>query len=298
MRYYRIALGATADEIEENARIKLRDYCYDSPVGAINEYMFRKLPNKTTFLIYRVEEDKMYACFSYDERKEALEDAFMRVKNILRDVFEITKIILTPEEITMFDYMEMLNEASRRGIGHNTFRVAQNANLWLNEWNYSDWKNNHYYFQEKLVPEDMVKSYSLYDKMFCEELSNIEEHANMTELKGNMVHYLISARSMEANMDMIETLCISLLKAHRIKSKRIELVFDIGPDFYKYNNHIEDIIENNCGGTIVFDLTERFGYDVTEYLMTCKYIEGLLKKYKNECLFVFTYNMEKPGFSY
>ena len=32
--------------------------------------------------------------------------------------------------------------------------------------------------------------------------------------------------------------------------------------------------------------------------MTCKYIEKLIKKYKNDCLFIFTYNMEKTGFSY
>ena len=32
--------------------------------------------------------------------------------------------------------------------------------------------------------------------------------------------------------------------------------------------------------------------------MTCKYLEKLVKKYRNDCLFVFTYNIEKPGFAY
>ena len=32
--------------------------------------------------------------------------------------------------------------------------------------------------------------------------------------------------------------------------------------------------------------------------MVSKYLEGLVKKYRNDCLFVFTYNMDKPGFSY
>lgn len=140
MRYYKIALGATLDEIEESAQIKLRDYCYDSPVGAVNAYMFRKLPNKTTFVIYRVEEQRMLACFSYEERKEELDEAFTRVKKMLKDVFGIRKIVLIPEEITMFDYMEMINEANRRDIGNNTYRVAQNANLWIYDWNCSDWK--------------------------------------------------------------------------------------------------------------------------------------------------------------
>lgn len=70
------------------------------------------------------------------------------------------------------------------------------------------------------------------------------------------------------------------------------------PDIYKVNNHIESIIENNYGGTIVFDLTQKFDYDTTAYLRVCQYIESLLKRYKIECLFVFTYNMDNTGFSY
>lgn len=32
--------------------------------------------------------------------------------------------------------------------------------------------------------------------------------------------------------------------------------------------------------------------------LVSKYIINLLKKYRNECLFIFTYNMDNPGFSY
>ena len=78
----------------------------------------------------------------------------------------------------------------------------------------------------------------------------------------------------------------------------MEVISEIEPDLYKVNNHLEEIIENNYGGVVVFDLSEKFGCDPVDYQMTCKYIEKLVKKYKNECLFVFTYNMEKPGFSY
>mgnify|MGYP006862532187 FL=1 len=61
---------------------------------------------------------------------------------------------------------------------------------------------------------------------------------------------------------------------------------------------MEEIIENNVGGVIVFDLSEKFGYDSTDYLSASQYLEMLVKKYRNQCLFVFTYNMDKPGFSY
>ena len=87
------------------------------------------------------------------------------------------------------------------------------------------------------------------------------------------------------------------MQANRISGRRMEIISEIEPDLYKVNNRLEEIIENNYGGVIVFDLSEKFGYNPVDYQMTCKYIEKLVKKYKNEYLFVCTYNMENPGFS-
>lgn len=70
-----------------------------------------------------------------------------------------------------------------------------------------------------------------------------------------MVHYILSSRSIEAASDMVETLMQKLLKANRIGSRRMEVISEIDPAFYKGNNHIEEIIENNVGGVIVFDLS-------------------------------------------
>lgn len=81
----------------------------------------------------------------------------------------------------------------------------------------------------------------------------------------------------------------SLIKAKRISSRRMEIITEIEPDVYHIQNHLDEIIEGNQGGVIVFDLTEKFGCDPVDYTMTSKYIENLLKKYKSKCLFVFTY---------
>lgn len=113
-----------------------------------------------------------------------------------------------------------------------------------------------------------------------------------------MVHYIISSRSVEAASIMTEALMQSLLAAKRISSKRMEIITEIEPDVYRHNNKFEEIIENNYGGVIVFDLSEKFGTDPTDYVMTGKYMEKLVKKYRNHCLFVFTYNIDHPGFSY
>ena len=49
---------------------------------------------------------------------------------------------------------------------------------------------------------------------------------------------------------------------------------------------------------MVFDLSEKLGCDPADYGMTCQYLENLVKKYRKDCLFVFVYNMDHPGFSY
>ena len=177
-------------------------------------------------------------------------------------------------------------------------RLIEASNLWI----YNDYNNEprtfHYDFKEKIISGKCKKENSLYDKNFLEEISNIESHENVSEHKGNIVHYIISSRSMEAASDMTETLMQSLAKANRISGRRMEIISEIEPDLYRVNNHLEEIIENNYGGVIVFDLSEKFGYDPVDYGMTSKYIEKLVQKYRNDCLFVFTYNIERPGFSF
>ena len=113
-----------------------------------------------------------------------------------------------------------------------------------------------------------------------------------------MVHYVISSSSVESASDMTEVLMQRLYKSKRISGRRMEIISQIKPGIYHELNHLEEIIENNYGGVIVFDLTEKFGCDSVDYIMTSKYILNLLKRYRNKCLFVFTYRIDNPGFSY
>lgn len=258
--------------------------------------------NGLTFIVYRVEGgEKVFAGFSYDEKNERFESAYSYIMELLGDTFCIRKIKEDPVEITMFEYLDCVKEAKRRELGsysNGFIHFIRSANLWIHEYDWSDSANHHYDFEEKIVDENDKKTYCLYDFKFQKELSNIENHINTTDFSGNMVHYIISERSLEAGCDMTEALVRSLIRANRIKSRRIEIITNIEPDLYKVSNQIETIIENNYGGTIVFDLREKFGFDTTDYLLVCKYIENLIKKYKNECLFIFTYDIENTGFSY
>ena len=76
---------------------------------------------------------------------------------------------------------------------------------------------------------------------------------------GNLVHYVISSRSVEAAGEMTEVLVQNLRKANRINSRRMEIVSEIEPNLFRKNNHLEEIIENSYGGVIVLDLSESLG---------------------------------------
>ena len=299
MRYYSLVLNANKEEIKEKARVNLREYSYDSTIAAINNYMSKNMKNNFSFCVYREGENVIYSTFSYDEKFEEFSVAFDYILEMLNEAFQIRKVAEKPEEITMYQFLDYISEARRREYTNTWNRLVETSRLWLYNYYYGSTENLHYNFTEKIISEKSKKGTWLYDECLKKELLNIETHANNSELKGNMVHYIISSRSTEAANDMTESLMQSLLAAKRISSKRMEIISEIEPDIYRHhNNRLEEIIENNYGGVIVFDLSEKFGTDPTDYVMAGKYIEKLVKQYRNQCLFVFTYNMDNPGFSY
>ncbi len=299
MRYYGFAFNANAEKIKENAKINLREYAWENPIEAMNNYIYKTILSSLCFFAYREEVgDVTLAAFSYDERKYTYREFYDYILVMLHDIFCISKIEDEPYEITMYQFLEHLFESKRRGYLNIMNKYIESANLWIYNYYNNEPRAFHYDFKEKIISKNDRKENLIYDKNFIKELSNIEAHENDSEHKGNIVHYITSSRSVEAATDMTETLMQSLAKANRIDGRRMEIISDIEPDLYKVNNHLEEIIENNHGGVIVLDLSEKFGYDPVDYRMTCKYIEKLVKKYRNDCLFVFIYNMDKPGFSY
>lgn len=298
MRYYSFALNASTDQIKEKTTINLQEYCYENTIAAMNSYMYKRLDNDVFFLVYREEGDATLAVFAYDEKKGVFDDAFAHIIGVLKEAFSINKIKIDPYEITMYQALDFLMEAKRRDYMILTNRYIEALNLWIYNYYNNEKKSFHFNFKERIIPEKSSSKKIIYDPGFIKELANIEEHENASDFKGNMVHYVISSRSVEAAKDMTETLMQSLIKAKRISSRRMEIISEIEPDVYCAQNHLNEIIEGNYGGVIVFDLTEKFGCDPVDYTLTSKYIEKLLREYRNKCLFVFAYNMDNPGFSY
>ncbi|MCR5735451.1 MAG: AAA family ATPase [Lachnospiraceae bacterium] len=299
MRYYDFMINEGSESLKTNAKINIKDFSWDGVIPAMNSYMLKNLKNGMNFFVYRDEDNAVCAAFSYDDKTGSFKEAYEHVLEKLDEAFPIQKNVSDPEEITMYQFLDRLSEGRRRDYICNTGRVVDASHLWI----YSYYINNaeeslHYEFNEKMIRQE-TSADAIYDKSFVKELSNIEAHKNTDDHNGNLVHYVISCRSVEAAGDMTGRLMQSLLASKRISSGRMEIISDIDPDVYRHNNHLEEIIENNYGGVIIFDLTEKFGRDPVDYQTTSRYIlEKLVKRYRNHCLFVFTYNMDHPGFSY
>lgn len=334
MRYFEFIINVTAEQIKAGSKINLRDYSWENPIAGMNIYMYKNMKNDYCFFVYReVTKENLLAVFSYDERTESFEEAYSYICKSLNDIFSITDISEKPYEITMQQFYDALMESRRRDYINGYTRMIETANLNPLEYYRDDKVKRGFEFGEKVINENttnrhatkksaVTSSYGentigvenlrkqkiqsgnkmdncIYDQSFLDEISNIEAHSNSTEFSGNMVHYFISSKGREAACNMAEKLAVALARANRISGRRMEIISEIDPDLYKLRcEHLEEIIENNYGGIIVLDLSEKFGHSPTEYKMTCKYIEQLVKKYKNDCLFVFTYNVDNPGFSY
>lgn len=310
MRYYNFKILTNSQRLEE-AELKktlnktIGESYYSSPLEGVNRYMYRLLKNEMTFIAYREEGLVTCASFSFNEQSMSLDDAYEYIMDLLRDLVRNDSIKTTPAcEITLLDYIGNLEECGRRGIiASSKGNIGDIAARWV-------WRNAHgpsclsdpesmcFDFKERIIPNGTAKKLGIYEKGFVDELNNIEKHRNDSGDSGNMVHYILATRSVEAACDMTDTLMQSLYDAGRISSRRIEVISEILPCFFKRNNCLEGIIENNFGGSIVIDLSEVFGKDPVEYVMASKYIERVFKTYRNKCLFVFTYNMDNPGFSY
>ena len=299
MRYYKIILQTNAEKIEARATVDFKEYRAEPVFSAMNSYLYRHAENDVRIFAYRDEGSLTYAAFAYDEQRRSFQDACDCVKSQLKDLFRISKFKGEPVETTMYQFFELIMEARRRGY-IVPGRYIDDCNL---DRFYPDWRDHAkgswgYEFNEFVIPEKDRKVSALCDPGFAKELTNIEENDNTAEFTGNPVHYIISARGSDASREMTLTLAQKLFKANRIDSRRVNFISEISPKIYEKDNRIEDIIENSFGGVMVIDLAEKFGREPEEYVVASKFLENLFRKYRNRCLFVFTYDMNDPGFAY
>ena len=299
MRYFCFLLKTTSENIKaKTTKIRLRDYDFESVLGAVNSYLYRNLGNDVCFIAYRDEANAIPAVFSFNDRNDAFDDVFAQITETLSDIFSVNKYS-APYEITTFHFYDCYQEARRRGLV-STFsgRIIETARLdYYNNVKYEA-EQRKYLLSEKIISDKPVKSTLLYDDSVKAELENIEAHQNTSGLSGNMAHYFISGKSCRACVDIAQAVGQRLFKANRLKSRRMEIITEIAPTLHNSSCYFEDLIENNSGGAVVIDLSERQGCSHTDYEATRNFLEKIFKTYKNDCVFMFTYNTDAPGFSY
>ena len=302
MRYYQICFRGNSEDIKNDEEIeRIIGRGYGTVLLRMNDYLWKNTKNGIEFLFYHEEADLLKAIFTYDEQRYSFVTVYDFITEQLKVNFKIRRMIGDCSEITMITFLEKLIEGERREHISPSNRIKSGARLWYYYYyiNNDTEKQLPYKYSEKIIDKTAdSNAKQIADSKFLEELTNIETHPNESELSVNMVHYIISGKSIEATSDMVSILANSLIKSNRLQSSRIEIITEISPRLFSTTNYLDEIIENNFGGTIVFDLTERFGDQPEDYVMTARYIENLVKKYKNKCLFVFTYNIDNPGFSY
>jgi ATPases of the AAA+ class len=300
MRYYHIVFNSNSEQIKKNSKVKLNDYNFDAPVAAVNSFMYRKMNKDLSFTAYKEEGNSLSAVFSFDETKRSYVNVYDEIIDLLYDTFKI-KALSETSEITIHQFFDCVLEARKREcLGVSLRTIVEDAKLWIYDYEYIN--NDHmvrFTFDERIIPEETdIKGYLL-DDTFKKELANIEKNAGDFSINDNIVHYIFPTHSSQAVEDMAVMLGHSLLKAKRISGRRVEIIREIEPQCYKSQlMPIEKIIENNYGGIVIFELTEKFGSNPIDYQMMCQYIEKMVKKHCSKCLFIFAYDMDHPGFSY
>lgn len=299
MRYINCTINANENKIMDTAKIRWKDYDYDSPISAVNKYMYRHIISNVMCFIYRVEGEVSKAAFFYHEDKLTLKNAWNAINDKLLEIADICIEDTEPEEITTYQYLECLQEAKRRFYAHG-YNYLTEANEFIYNYMHDTEKYAKYGFtlDEKLVPSKREKYNEMYDQSLLVELKNIETPRKKSKIDVNVVHYVVASKSTDAAIDIVSSLTYSLLKANRISSRRIEIVSELDTNAFQKHDNLERIIEGNRGGVVVIDLNEKLGNDPVSYSLCCQYIEKLMNKYKNYCLFVFTYNMDNTGFAF
>ena len=295
MKYFECEIKATADVIEENANFRLKDFDYDSSVCALNEYVHKNIKSGVEFFMFEETGSTIKAVFFYFEEKMSYRDAYASLTDILEEAASVC-LSAEPEEITVLQFVADLMEARRRALVHpRNYTNVTNEFVYLEKTNLENDRN--FVFEERLAPAADRDGESLYDESLRQELARIESYEPSCQLIGNLTHYVISAKSREAALDMAEVLLQKMIKSGRANSRRIDCVFEMGPDVFRRAD-LENMILGAYNCTVFIDLTEQFGKDPTSYAGTCAYLEKLVRKYRNDTLFIFYYNQNHPGFAF
>ena len=237
MRYFECEVIGCSEKIEKTAKIRLKDYDYDSPVCALNKYVYKNVRSDVSFFIYREEGANSKAIAMFNEEKISEAVAFSEVAGMIGEVAEVRLAKTEPVEVSIQYFVECVTEAKRRGYVYGI------ATMYLDDTNefvyydlvngYGKEENSRFLLEERIVPKRKKLTNCMLDETVVNEINNIKKHAKLATLDCNMVHYVISGKGSEATADIAETIVQNLIDAGRIKSRRIDIVRELESGMFK-----------------------------------------------------------------
>ena len=180
MRYYDFTLKTNAEKIKANTKVRLQDYCYDSPVAAVNVLVQKNTFTDMAFFIYTVEGETAYASFAFDEQKYTYQYVFGTICDLLSANFCIELGKSDPEEITMSQYLDNFLEGKRHDYFQGYSHIVDSSHLWLYYYRDEDERKLNFDMEESIAPLNLG-NLDIYDDSFRNELSNINVHKLETD---------------------------------------------------------------------------------------------------------------------
>lgn len=293
MRYYKFSTLIDQETIFKNAK---NDVGYiENALYGMNQFIYKHASNNIVAFAYSQNKSTVDIAICFDEKQISLSRAEENICSILSELDNSYKINEPFVEITRFEFRDYMHESRRR-----EYLVARNAIYKLSKTDFLEYDEDRYFYfnlQEKIISGDTPLIHSIYDQSLKTEINNISLYKVSSNNSVNPAHYVISAKSNKAIDEIATILTNKLYNNNRLSSKRIELISEIHEKLYK-RNYFESIVEDTYGGVVIINMTPRLGENAASYIQACEYIANIVKKHKNNCLFIFANNTNSPSFAY
>lgn len=293
MRYYEFAVKLNEEEVVKSTR---KDGGYaENALASLNQYIYKHSLANICAFAYSKDNSVTRIALCFDEKQLSLSSVTENMNSILGELDCNFKFVEPFIEITRFQFKDDMSESRRKDYLITRFKMIEFCKIDMLE--YDDDHRIYFNLQEQLIPDSTPVVHDIYDQSLKNELDNITSHKDSINSNTNLVHYVISAKSKNAIQDIASILTSRLYDCNRLSSKRIEIVNEINSILYK-KKHFESIVEDSYGGTVIIDMSTKYGETPSAYVQACEYIASIINKYKNNCLFIFANHTDAPSFAY
>lgn len=198
-------------------------------------------------------------------------------------------VITSHKEITVEEFLnEVTIESPRNGIKIRNILNIDYRDIFYNPLPFE--KTEEIYGFGTMTKAQCKKRANklLASKSLMEEIERIYSKDNVKGYYGHPVHYLISAGDWGAAMDISRLLIGALISNKRLLSGRQTTIRNIMKGSYK-DERYNMIIDSAEGSTIIIELKDQvdFGSYATDFHEFTKVTGEILKKQKNDTLFIF-----------